>query len=88
MRIMKLSIKLLEAEHEFIANCPELDVNCYGTDRNEAVRRLKNVLQFYMDSAQEFGLEIEKFDDVSIDGEQVALAWTESPNTHATKTIN
>ena len=49
--------------------CPELDVNCYGFDRNEAIRRLKNVLQFYIDSAQEFGLEVERFEAISIDGE-------------------
>ncbi len=66
---MKLSIKLMEIENEVIASCPELDVNCYGFDRNEAIRRLKNVLQFYIDSAQEFGLEVERFEAISIDGE-------------------
>ena len=49
---MKLSIKLMEIEKEIIASCPELDVNCYGVNRGEAIRRLKNVLQFYIDSAQ------------------------------------
>ncbi len=66
---MKLSIKLMEIEKEVIASCPELDVNCYGVNRGEAIRRLKNVLQFYIDSAQEFGLEVERFEAISIDGE-------------------
>jgi predicted RNase H-like HicB family nuclease len=85
---MKLSIKLLEAENEFIANCPELDVNCYGADRSEAVRRLRNVLRFYMDSAQEFGLAIEQFDDVSIEGEHIPLALSDTLNLPATRTVN
>lgn len=66
---MKLSIKLVELDTEFIANCPELDVNCYGSDRDEAIRRLKNVLQFYIDSAQELGLEVEQFEGFYINGE-------------------
>jgi hypothetical protein len=37
---MKISVKLIEHENEFIANCPELDINCYGGNRNDAIRRI------------------------------------------------
>lgn len=67
--IMKLSIVLVEAEREFIATCPELNINCYGADKGEAVRRLKNVLQFYIESAKEFGLEVENIDALILEGE-------------------
>jgi len=84
---MKLSIKLHELENEFIASCPELDVNCYGSNRGEAIRRLRNVLQFYIDSAHEFGLEVESFDDIFIEGEiQHALFLAE--NLPSSKVIN
>lgn len=70
---MKLSINLVATGKEYIANCPELDVNCYGVSRDEAVRRIKNVLQFYIDSAHEFGLEVERFDAISIEGDSSPL---------------
>lgn len=66
---MKLSAELIESEHEFIARCPELDINCYGNDRKEAIRRLKNVIHFYINSAKEFGLEVEGQVAISIEGE-------------------
>ena len=67
---MKIHIKIVELENEFIANCPELDVNCYGASRSEAVRRLVSVLQFYVDSAQELGLDVDRLDTVLVDGEK------------------
>lgn len=66
---MKLSIRVFEHKDEFIANCPELEINCYGTDRNDAVRRIQTVLQFYISSAQELGFDVENFDTMIIDGE-------------------
>lgn len=68
--IVKIHIKIVEMEKEFIANCPELDVNCYGASRSEAVRRLVSVLQFYVDSAQELGLDVDRLDTVLVDGEK------------------
>jgi predicted RNase H-like HicB family nuclease len=68
--IVKIHIKIVELEKEFIANCPELDVNCYGASRSEAVRRLVSVLQFYVDSAQELGLDVDRLDTVLVDGEK------------------
>jgi predicted RNase H-like HicB family nuclease len=84
---MKLSIKLHEHEGKYIANCPELDVNCYGTDRSQAVRRLKNVLQFYISSALEFGLEVERFDEIAVDGE-VERESSIPQSMQTSKTIN
>ncbi len=66
---VKISIKTIELENEVIANCPELDINCYGASRRDAVRRLMNVLHFYIDSARDLGLDVEQFDDVCVDGE-------------------
>ena len=81
---MKLSIRITKLENEFIANCPELEINCYGIDKLDAVRRIQNVLQFYISSAQELGFDVEDFDTMVVDGEtpfacttnQVAVAST------------
>ncbi len=67
---MKINIKIVKTENEFIANCPELDVNCYGPSRNDAVRRIVSVLQFYVEAAQEMGLDVERLDSVMIDGDK------------------
>ena len=66
---MKLSIKLLHSHDEIIANCPELDINCYGSDKDEAIRRIKNVINFYMESAKELGLDVESLTEISVEGE-------------------
>ena len=66
---MKLSIRLMQADDEYIATCPELEINCYGADRNDAVRRIKNVLQFYLSSAQELGFDVETLETMVIDGD-------------------
>ena len=65
---MKLSIRIIELENECIASCPELEINCYGADRDDAVRRIRNVLQFYISSAQELGFDVEEFDAMVIEG--------------------
>ena len=65
---MKLSITLMQLEDEYIASCPELEINCYGSDRTDAIRRIKNVLQFYIASAQELGFEVESLDTMVIEG--------------------
>ena len=66
---MKISVKLIKLDNEYIAICPELDINCFGSSKDEAVRRLRSVIQFYIDSAKELGLEVESFDTITIDGE-------------------
>lgn len=84
---MKLNVKLVATENEFIASCPELDVNCYGQNKDEAIRRLKNVLQFYIDSAQELGLDVEYLEELSIDGEKNKKSIM-TENLPSSKTIN
>jgi len=82
---MKLSIKLIQNHEEIIANCPELDINCYGSDKDEAIRRIKNVINFYVDSAKELGLDVESLTEISVEGEMNQpideLASCHHPNT-------
>lgn len=65
---MNISVKLIESKNEFIANCPELDINCYGSNQNEAIERIKDVIHFYIDSAKELGLDIENLNKIIING--------------------
>ncbi|MCP4131894.1 MAG: hypothetical protein GY754_13015 [bacterium] len=65
---MKISISLIKKENEFIANCPELDINCYGANKNEAIRRIKSVIHFYIDSAKELGLNVDSLDEITVEG--------------------
>lgn len=71
---MKISINLQENNNEFIAICPELEINCYGTNKNEAIRRIKNVLQFYIHSAKELGLDVEKVESLTVEGKKVNIS--------------
>ncbi|OHD68582.1 MAG: hypothetical protein A2W19_12385 [Spirochaetes bacterium RBG_16_49_21] len=84
---MKLSIRLIHNQDEIIANCPELDINCYGADRNEAIRRIKKVINFYVDSAKELGLDVETLSEISIEGENRQEINEELANSY-TNTIN
>ena len=67
---MKLNVVLINSVKEYIARCPDLDINCFGSTRDEAIRRIKNVLHFYIDSAKELGLMVENFDEILIEGEK------------------
>ncbi|MBN1495564.1 MAG: hypothetical protein JXA07_02270 [Spirochaetes bacterium] len=84
---MKLSIRLIPNHEEIIANCPELDINCYGSDKAEAIRRIKKVIYFYVDSAKELGLDVESLDEISVEGEP-DLPLAEGDNGAPTNTIN
>ncbi len=68
---MDISIKLIDNGSEYIANCPELDINCYGSDRDEALRRIKAVINFYISSAKELGISLNPLKDVSCDGDKL-----------------
>ena len=65
---MKITVNLIELDNEYIATCPELDINCYGADKNEAVKRIQNVINFYLNSAKELGLDVINFNEIQIDG--------------------
>ncbi len=68
---MNISIKLIDNGSEYIANCPELDINCYGSDRDEALRRIRAVINFYINSAKELGISINPLKDVSFEGGEI-----------------
>jgi predicted RNase H-like HicB family nuclease len=70
---MNISIKLIDNGSEYIANCPELDINCYGSNKNEALRRIKDVISFYINSAEELGISINPLKDVSFDGSNISF---------------
>jgi len=84
---MKISIRLIENNNEFIATCPELDINCYGSDRIEAVRRIKNVIHFYINSARELGLDVETLNEIMLEGDSFPLTLEQSFN-QSSETIN
>jgi predicted RNase H-like HicB family nuclease len=84
---MKLSVRLICNRDEFIANCPELDINCYGSDRDEAIRRIKKVINFYVESAKELGLDVESLTEISVEGEKKQELGEETANSY-TSTIN
>lgn len=52
---MDFSIRVWQKNDEYVASCPELDVHCFGPDKDRATSRLKSVIQFYFDSAQDYG---------------------------------
>ena len=84
---MKISVKLIKNNDEIIANCPELDINCYGSDRDEAVRRIKSVIDFYINSAKELGLDVESLNEIVIDGDKNDFSTIDS-SYEANETIN
>ncbi len=50
---MDLTIRIQQKNGEYVASCPELDIHCFGPSKTKASNRLKNVIQFYFDSAQD-----------------------------------
>ena len=81
---MNISIKLIDNGDEFIANCPELDINCYGSNRDEALRRIKAVISFYINSAKELGININPLQDVFCDENKTASFSCESKQYNTT----
>lgn len=77
-KTMNISIKLIDNGSEYIANCPELDINCYGSDRNEALRRIRAVISFYISSAKELGITINPLKDISFEGAEVNILSNEA----------
>ena len=64
---MKITINLIQQENEFVAVCPELDINCYGRDKSDAIKRIYNVIEFYIESAKEFGFDVNELNEISIE---------------------
>lgn len=73
---MKISVNFIQKNNELIANCPELNINCYGADKHDAVRRMQTVVNFYIESAKEIGLYIEALTEIVTDGTE---RWEVAP---------
>jgi hypothetical protein len=86
--IMNITIKLMEVDGEFIATCPELDINCYAHNKKEAIRRIVTVLRFYIDSAKELGFEVADFDSISIEGSTTNMWFMNKSLIHKSDSIN
>jgi predicted RNase H-like HicB family nuclease len=57
---MELQIEVFkEKEGSYIATCPKLEIYSYGETPDIAIDRLKKVVNFYMESAEELGVTIE-----------------------------
>jgi len=54
-----LSIRVYEKDGEFVASFPELDVYTYGQNAEQARARLKHVIAFYANTAQDLGYKID-----------------------------
>ena len=51
---MVLTVEVIKKEKKFIAKCKELDIYSYGTSSDKAVKRLKKIIAFYVQSAGEY----------------------------------
>ncbi len=51
---MIFTIEVFKNEKEFVAKCNELNIYTYGSDDETAVKRLKEVINFYIKSAAEY----------------------------------
>jgi hypothetical protein len=52
---MTLSIKVFERDGAWIAKCVELDVFSYGASKDQAIDRLRKVVNFYINSVTQIG---------------------------------
>lgn len=58
---MYFSVDVYRKDPEtYVASCPELDIYAYGASIAEAVERLKRVVSFYLESAEEQGMTLEE----------------------------
>lgn len=62
---MDLSIKIWQKNGEYVANCPELDIFCYGLNYEQAQKRIKKVILFYAETAYDLGYNINPKDLIS-----------------------
>lgn len=44
----------------YVASCPELDIYCYGQSEEQARSRMKKVIKFYIETANELGYQIDE----------------------------
>ncbi len=60
-----------DEEQAYIASYPKLQIYSYGKTIQEAVFRLKEIIKFYIESANEFGMSLEELCGIS--SEQIQL---------------
>ena len=70
---MKITVNLIQQKNEFIAVCPELDINCYGRDKSDAIKKINNVIMFYIQSAKEMGFDVNELNEIFIEDEPYYL---------------
>ncbi|MDI6786110.1 MAG: hypothetical protein QMD92_05305 [bacterium] len=65
---MELVVEVFkEGNESYIASCPKLDIYGCGKSIEEAVSRLKKIVNFYVESAEELGISLEELCDASKD---------------------
>lgn len=58
---MYFSVEVFRKDQDtYVASCPELDIYSYGRSLEAAVERLKRVVNFYLESADEMGVSLEE----------------------------
>jgi predicted RNase H-like HicB family nuclease len=58
---MEYSIEIFKGkDNTYIASCPKLDIYGYGESIDHAIDRLRNIFNFYVESAQELGITLEE----------------------------
>ncbi len=70
---MEFRIKITQSDNKFIATCPELDANCFASTREDVIRRIKEVIKFYISSAKEMGFDVDSAENMTIAGEDIVL---------------
>jgi predicted RNase H-like HicB family nuclease len=56
-----------EGNDSYIATCPKLNIYGCGRSVEEAVARLKKIVNFYIESAEELGISLEELCNASKD---------------------
>lgn len=58
---MDLSVEVYrDKDNTYVASCPKLDVWSCGETINKAVSRLREIVNFYIEAADELGLSLEE----------------------------
>lgn len=71
---MKFNIEIVKTKEGHLATCPELEINCYADTQDSALRRIKEVIKFYIHSAREMGFEVNTSDSFLLDGEIIPVS--------------
>lgn len=58
---MEFKLEVFKSEdNSFIATCPKLNIYSYGKTLDKAITRLREVVNFYLESADELGVTLEE----------------------------